>query len=106
MEQAIDILSSERAHKPSPVAPARERGNLEIGRGFRDSMDEEINPVDGAESEQSSIYIPRECKKLIAPGEKSPPALYKSPAVESSDSPAALQDLVRKLEAKEFLTSI
>ena len=43
---------------------------LEIGKGFRDSIDRDINPADISQSDTSSAYIPRACQKFMNTEEK------------------------------------
>jgi len=63
----MELQSSGRSGERPELA--RKKVVPEIGSGFKDSFDDDINPVDGTESERSSVYIPRECQKLMTASE-------------------------------------
>ena len=74
---SLEFLSSDQnnrnAHRVEKRTDKSNEGNdvLEIGRGFRDQIDRDINPADMSESEAtSSAYIPRACQKFMAAEEK------------------------------------
>ena len=60
---------------------------MEIGRGFRDSIDHEINPTNMSESELSAAYIPRECQKYLDPSEKEKWRKERAPAAAAAGNP-------------------
>lgn len=127
VDKEIELLSSERDHRKKHVAQSAPRdGLVEIGRGFRDSIDREINPADVSESEMSSAYIPRECQQYLdatekekwrkikqqdAPAHNNPYADgnqtgpgRKSPV--RDQTPSRLEQLTTRLESKQFLKAI